>query len=137
KEVHLSLDPGQTQRLKELKFLQELHWSKLDRSLKNRHLPSLKESVQARVRSKNGSWALSQIQLAGRNGAHFTAKPMGSIEIKVRAGELPYGLKHFRLYVLASKTYGLDMVHETFLGDWGLPEPRQDVVRVVLNGENL
>ncbi len=136
KSIHIDILPGQLTKLNELRMARKLNWASLPKGdWSKRYLPSLKESLQARVRTPNGDWSVVELRLSGRNQAHFSNNVLPSLDVKVVAGELPYGLRRFKLYTLASKTDGLDMFLEQLIGDILPPMYRQDIVRILLNGK--
>lgn len=96
----------------------------------------VKGRVFGSVWTKHGGEARVAIGIAGRSLVHIPqgASPLPSLEIKVLAGPLPYGLKQFRLYTEAAK-YVSELVHTSFLEDFGILSPRQDRVSVRLNGQ--
>jgi hypothetical protein len=115
KTLEFDIMPGQMARLTELRGAQEINWARLPSGdWSKRFLPSPKESVQVQVRSEHGNWAFAELKLSGRNAAHKSVGGLPSSDISVKAGELPYGLKRFKLYVVQSKTSGIDMFMEQF-----------------------
>ena len=136
KTLHFDIMPGQMVRLSELRNAQEINWASLPTGdWKNRFLPGPKESIQVRIRSELGDWSFAELKLSGRNDAHYSKGGLPSADISVKAGELPYGLKKFKLYVIQSKSGGIDMYMERLINDMGLPINREDLVRIVVNGE--
>jgi len=136
KSVHLRVFPGQLVKLNELRDARAKNWGRLPSGdWSKRYLPSPKETLQASIRSKYGDWGIAEIGLSGRNQQHRSPGGLPSLDIKIRAGELPYGLKRFKLYTLPSKSRGLDMFMEQLIGDFGLPMYREDIVKVYLNNE--
>lgn len=136
KTLYFDVLPGQIARLNELRRAQEINWASLPAGdWATRYLPGPKESIQAKVRSENGNWAFAELKLSGRNAAHASVGGLPSADVAIKAGELPYGLKKFKLYVVQSKSSGFDMFMERFVGDMGLPINREDLVRIVVNGE--
>jgi hypothetical protein len=136
KTLHFDIMPGQMVRLSELRNAQEINWARLPTGdWKNRFLPGPKESIQVRIRSELGDWSFAELKLSGRNAAHYSKGGLPSADISIKAGELPYGLKKFKLYVIQSKSGGVDMYMERLINDMGLPINREDLVRIVVNGE--
>ena len=138
KNIHIDIMPGQFTKLNELRAARKLNWASLPESPRDwskRYLPSLKESIQARIRTPNGDWSIVELKLSGRNQGHSSKNILPSLDVKIVAGELPYGLRRFKLYTMASKTYGLDMFLEQIFSDISPPMYRQDIVRIVLNGK--
>lgn len=136
KTLEFDIMPGQMARLTELRRAQEINWARLPSGdWSKRFLPSPKESVQVQVRSEHGNWAFAELKLSGRNAAHKSVGGLPSSDISVKAGELPYGLKRFKLYVVQSKTSGIDMFMERLINDFGQPVNREDLVKIIVNGE--
>jgi hypothetical protein len=136
KTLYFDIMPGQLARLTELRTAQEINWANLPvGDWAKRYLPGPKESVQSKVRSEHGDWAFAEIKLSGRNAAHKSDGGLPSADVTIKAGELPYGLKKFKLYVVQSKSSGYDMFMERFINDMGVPINRQDLVKIVVNGE--
>jgi hypothetical protein len=137
KSLYFDIMPGQLSRLTELRTAQEVNWAKPAVGLHQwqRNLPSPKETIQVQIRSEYGDWAFAELGLSGRNTAHKSVGGLPSSEISIKAGDLPYGLKKFKMYVVQSKTHGLDMFMEQLVNDMGSPVNRGDLVRIVLNGD--
>ena len=91
--------------------------------------------VYGSIRSRNGDEARVAIGLAGRSYVHLPRDgSLPSLDIKVLAGPLPYGLKRFRIYADHSKELS-EVVHTSILEDFGTLGARQDRVAVGLNGK--
>lgn len=136
KTLHFDILPGQMARLNELRAAQEINWARLPAGdWSQRYLPGPKEAIQLQVRSEHGDWAFAELKLSGRNAAHKSEGGLPSSDIQIKAGQLPYGLKKFKLYVAKSKTNGYDMFMERFVNDMGLPINREDLVKIVVNGD--
>lgn len=99
--------------------------------------PKIKNRINCKIKTPNGNWAIASVGLAGRNHAHITDSELPSIDVEINAGELVLGLKKFKLYNLSSKGHGVDFVLESLLKDNGHYLPRQDIVKIILNGKKI
>ena len=77
--------------------------------------------------------------MAGRSMRHLPRSdyPLPSLDVRIIAGPLPYGLRRFKLYSLHSKGWGKDLVYSSYLRDHGVLMPREDLVRLSVNGADL
>ncbi|MBI3308067.1 MAG: CotH kinase family protein [Candidatus Melainabacteria bacterium] len=138
KTIELRIDKNQMKVFENLKLKQEEIWTT---PIPKDHLWRLYPTPQgrfiARIRAPGkSSWSIASIGLSGRNEQHKSEKGiLSSLDIKIASGELPYGLKKFKLYLLQSKEYLRDMLYESILRDLGLFMPRQDYVKVYINGK--
>lgn len=136
KTLFFDIMPGQLTRLQELRAAQEVNWSRLPNGdWSQRYLPSPQESIQVKIRSAQGNWAFAELSLSGRNSAHKSVGGLPSSDVSIKAGELPYGLKKFKLYVVQAKAGGYDMFMERLISDMGVPGYRQDLVKIVVNNQ--
>lgn len=138
KVFEIDIESSQMKILDDLKAKQEEIWAKPKAENRNwRTLTSPKHRLIARVRSPGGSWAIASLGLSGRNIEHKSDFILPSLDVHIASGELPYGLKRFKLYGIDSKKNGLDMVFEYTLKDLGVLMPREDLVLVKLNGKTV
>jgi parallel beta-helix repeat protein len=138
KVFELKMDEGQFANYLKLKKKQAKNLNRpLPKGLRWKPYPSPKGRVSARMRARDGSWSLISLGLAGRNEAHLVEDSiLSSLDIKIVSGGLIYGLKKFKLYSLQSKNYMRDFLFESTLKDQGMFFPRQDIVKVVINGKD-
>jgi hypothetical protein len=75
------------------------------------------------------------IGLSGRTREHLGWFP--SIDVNIQGGWSYKGIPEFKLYRLETKSGLNDIVFLSVLKDMGFPVPRQDVVRLVINGKEM
>ncbi len=134
KKINIDFLPGQQKRLEEIIEYRDSIYSNETNWLE-RNLIVPKESVQGYI-TNNGNQSLVEITLAGRNEAHKSENNFTSINVEIKNGPLIYGLKRFKLYLLKSKSYGLDFVLESFYSDLDSIFYLQDLVDLSINGSN-
>lgn len=138
KRFELTMDFAQLDTYRQMQRDQEDSWSKGVTG--DNEWPIVSEpkgKVVARLRSPESQWAISAMGISGLTSIHRPApQRLGSVDFKVTSGELPYGLRRFKLYTLLSKGYLTSMIFESLLRDSGLFMPRQDLVQVSLNSQN-
>ncbi|MCB0339172.1 MAG: hypothetical protein KDD53_06195, partial [Bdellovibrionales bacterium] len=138
KGFEIDIAPAQLDRLNEIRLERKAMWADHVEGVKWQRRESPSERVVARIRSSGGNWAIASLGLSGRNSAHSSDLALPSLDLKIVSGSLPYGLRRFKLYVLKSKGFGRDLVHESILQDHGIVMPHGDLVQVSLNeGEPL
>jgi hypothetical protein len=75
----------------------------------------------------------ARIGLSGRTREHMEGFP--SIDVKIKGGKAFSGLSSFKLYRLETKSGLYDMVFLSVLKDMGFFVPRQELVKLHVNGE--
>ncbi|MFH1768713.1 MAG: right-handed parallel beta-helix repeat-containing protein [Candidatus Omnitrophota bacterium] len=92
--------------------------------------------VPAKVIDEDGRYvAEARIGLSGRTREHLDWFP--SIDIKIKGGRSFNGMTAFKLYKLETKSGLYEFVFLSVLKDMGFFVPRQDVIRLVFNGEKV
>ncbi len=135
KSIEIKISPQQLANLMAVRARQEKHWNTARKpDLPSLNFPSYRDKVIARIRSPKGTWSIAELDLAGRNEAHKSKHYLPSLSVNILSGELIYGLKQFKLYILDSKEFGRDMLLESILKDYGQLIPRHDFAKVFLNG---
>ena len=134
KKINIDFLPGQQKRLEEIiEYRDSIYSNEINWLERNLIVP--KESVQGYI-TNNGKQSLVEITLAGRNEAHKSENSFTSVNVEIKNGPLIYGLKRFKLYLLKSKSYGLDFVLESFYSDLDSIYYLQDLVDLSINGSN-
>ena len=140
KTIELKIDPNQLKVFRDLKSKQHkiLLDSKAPEGLHWPPHPDIQGRFIARIQVPGkSSWSIASIGVAGRNIGHLTKdnELLPSLDINIVSGELPYGLEKFKLYTISSKNYLKEMIFESILRDAGLLIPRQDYIKVIVNGK--
>ncbi len=95
-----------------------------------------KGRIKGLLVNKNGEkLANIRVGLSGRTLEHLAWHP--SIDIKIKGGRVFMGVSAFKLYRLDTKTGLYDFAFLSILKDMGFPIPRQEILNLVVNGENM
>ncbi|MDD9898542.1 MAG: hypothetical protein OXU45_06025, partial [Candidatus Melainabacteria bacterium] len=138
-EIHISKQ--QEKALKELtrkqfEIFKHYKVNPLPKDVASRPLKKTGGRVLIKVRAPGDTWSVASMGIAGRTFEHQDLnKLFGSVDIKVLSGQLPLNMKRFKLYTLQAKSFTRDFLFEQSLKDHGLLVPRQDLVKVIVNGE--
>ena len=92
--------------------------------------------VDGEILFENGGSPVEvRVGLSGRSKEHLIGNP--SLDIKVKGNKSILGTASFKLYKLSTKVGLLDFIHLSILKDFGYFVPRQDIVLLEINGEQL
>ncbi|MBT6842549.1 MAG: hypothetical protein HOA17_01975, partial [Candidatus Melainabacteria bacterium] len=141
KTLEIDIAANQVKALKELtakqfnifKYYKE---NPLPNDIASRPLKKVDGRVLIKIKTPGDTWSLASMGIAGRTFEHQDlTKLFGSVDIKLLSGQLPLNMRRFKLYTLQAKSFTRDFIFEQSLKDDGLLVPRQELVKVIVNGE--
>jgi hypothetical protein len=141
KTLEIDIAANQVKALKELtskqfEIFKHYKVNPLPSDVASRPLKKTNGRVLIKVKTPGDTWSLASMGIAGRTFEHQDlTKLFGSVDIKLLSGQLPLNMKRFKLYTLQAKSFTRDFIFEQSLKDHGLLVPRQDLVKVIVNGE--
>lgn len=141
KTLEINISKQQEKALKELtqkqfEIFKHYKVNPLPSDIATRPLKKTGGRVLVKVRTPGDTWSVASLGIAGRTFEHQDLnKLFGSVDIKILSGSLPLNMKRFKLYTLQAKSFTRDFLFEQSLKDIGLLLPRQDLVKVIVNGE--
>ncbi|MDA1020255.1 MAG: hypothetical protein O2962_01755 [Cyanobacteria bacterium] len=141
KTLEIDIAANQVKALKELtskqfEIFKHYKTNPLPSDVASRPLKKTDGRVLIKVKTPGDTWSLASMGIAGRTFEHQDlGKLFGSVDIKLLSGQLPLNMKRFKLYTLQAKSFTRDFIFEQSLKDHGLLVPRQDLVKVIVNGE--